>query len=154
MTGLTDLSLPGVYCKSCKNPRHLAILLPHPIPPGIFQVPPEWPKPDWKAHIACHECGLVFEYQAPEVHLLAFDILFLNQLRIRPRFYSFCVECVEADCQLPITIYFYTGPDGTKDAVLKKILSGDLGKLCCALGHSANTEKAPFRVVEEKGPIG
>ena len=79
--------LPVVECKICQTPP-TRVLLPYPNPPEISLGQPLWPTADWKAYVACHECGLVYEYYALDVRWAAFSMSFLNQLRQRPSFFA------------------------------------------------------------------
>lgn len=144
------VQLPTVQCKNCSIPPTV-ILLPYPNPPEISQDRPLWPKADWQAWLACHECGFVLQYSAQDVRWGAFSKSFLNQLHQHPNFFAFDTECVEPSCKAPIRVHFYTGSGTTVDDVMNKFWK-TIARVECANGHPANGQLPAFHR-EVVGPI-
>ena len=144
---------PVVQCGLCNHPPTV-ILLPYPNPPNTYAHQPEWPKKDWKAYIACHECGNVSECLAQVVHWASFRTEFLESLHQRQAFYVAEIKCGEAGCGTPIKMHFYTGSGTTTDDVIQKIATANVFSLRCPSGHEVdNWREIEWLVEPETGPI-
>ena len=129
------------------------ILLPYPNPPEISKGQPDWPPESWKANIACHECGLVYEYSARDVHWGAYSNGFLPELHQRPAFFVIEIECAEESCRFPIQVHFYTGSGTTQTGVVGKLLENKFREAKCPREHAPNTWESRLSCNPDRGPI-
>ena len=143
---------PSVVCPHCHDMPSV-ILLPYPNPPRIFSGQPVWPLEKWKANIACHECGLVSEYSAQDVHWGAHDSEFLNQLHARQVFGRLDTVCAGAAHEFPIPIYVYAGSGTTADDVIRKLYEHKFEHAKCPEGHGVNSWERKMSYEPIRGPI-
>jgi hypothetical protein len=143
-----SLSFLGVFCNNPNHTQPPAIYLRHPIPLEKLQSPSDLLPENWRAYLACFDCGLVFEYLPTDVRLLTIsDKAGLDRLRRSSRFYVICIECEAEDCEVPIKIQFYDGLGLSLADVENKIKSGNVETLRCDGGFPP---KMPRLVWHEK----
>ena len=151
---MTLVLVPSVVCKNCSSPP-CPIFLPYPNPPGTDEGQPAWPRDNWRAKIACHECGNVYEYLAQDVHWGGIGEQIQIRFLDRPTFFAFEIGCEEPNCESRTRIHFYIDSAQTENDVLETIWSANLHELTCSFQHPLKlTTDSPLVLERQEKPIG
>jgi hypothetical protein len=122
----------------CKNPgcESQPIRLPYPNPPKTFADRPEWPKADWKASVACLECGNSYIYTAQDVHWGSFES---QELGRRKSWVKYVLQCAHKDCGLPIEFYMCVVSTIEPETLWSRIL-GVKERPACQKNHGLTSD--------------
>jgi hypothetical protein len=136
---------PALHCKNpdCPFRETLPIFLPCPIRLETTVSRPDWPRPDWKAFVACRQCGHLYEYTERDIQWGASQELGLwgqNQF-VRAE-----LECEQEGCEFPVVVHMFCEKD-IPHATLDQKLFESSKQATCSAGHRPSDPLYIKRVV-------